>query len=135
MTEISKGFRIMLFINIALAVIYAIPFMFMIGTWSKLIDYTYSTPWFAQFFGLTLFLMAAWLLRAILQKKSFEELTYFVEFIMAIMAGMIIYFTLELVFVSDTPATRIYGIIGTAITGALLGANMIFYFIETAKNK
>ncbi|MHA1112407.1 MAG: hypothetical protein ACTSRE_15030 [Promethearchaeota archaeon] len=135
MTEISKGFRTMLIVTISVAVIYAIPFMFMIRTWSNIIGYTYSSPWFAQFFGLTIFLIAIWLLRAILQKKSFEELTYFVEFLMAILGGMLIYFTLELVFVSDTPATRIFGIIGTAITGALLGANMIFYFIETAKNK
>ena len=125
----------MLIIDIALSVIYAVPFMFMIGTWSKLIDYTYSTPWFAQFFGLTLFLIAIWLLRAILQKKSFEEFTYFLEFFFAIMFGMIIYFAIELLFVSETPATRIYGIIGTAITGGILIANMIFYFIETAKSK
>jgi len=125
----------MLIINIVVSMVYAIPFMFMIGTWSKVIDYTYSTPWFAQFFGLVLFLIAVWLLRAILQKKSFEELTYFIEFLFAIMAGMIIYFGLELVFVSETPATRIYGIVGTAITGALFAANMAFYFIETAKHK
>ena len=109
--------------------------MFMIGTWSDFIGYTYSTPWFAQFFGVTLFIMAIWLLRAILQKKSFEDITFFVEFLFAIMAGMIIYFVLELLFVPSDQATRIYGIVGTGITVALFITNMIFYFIETAKNK
>ena len=134
MAEISKQYKIILIINIFVSTVYAVPFMFMIKRWAEIIGYTTSTPWFAQFFGLALFLMAAWLLRAILQKKQFEDITFFIEFCLAIMFGMIIYFVLELIFVSETPITRIYGIVGTAITAALLITNMVFYFIETAKH-
>ena len=107
----------------------------MIGTWSSFIQYTYSTPWYAQVFGTMLFMMAIFLLRAMLQKKSFENISYLMEFIFAIMFGMIIYFALELLFVSLGPVALIYAWVGLGVTIALFVSNMIMYFIETARNK
>ena len=135
MTEISKPYKVMLIINIVVALIYAIPYMFMIGTWAPFIEYTYSTPWYAQVFGTLLFVMAVWLLRAILQKKSFEDISYLMEFIFAIMFGMIIYFALELLFVSLGPVALIYAWVGLGVTIALFVSNMVFYFVETARTK
>jgi hypothetical protein len=135
MTEISKPYKIMLIINIVIALAYAIPYMFFINTWAGLIEYTYSTPWYAQVFGLVLFMIAAWLLRAILQKKTFESLSYFLEFIFVVLFGMIIYFALELLFVPLTPIALIYAWVSLGVTIALFISNMVFYFVETARSK
>lgn len=135
MTEISKPYRIMLIINIAISMIFAIPYMFLIATFSPLIDYTYNTPWYAQVLGTVLFLIAVWLLRAILQKKSFEDVSYFLEFLFAIMFGMIIYFALELLFVDLSFVAIVYAWVSLGVTIALFVSNMVFYFIETAKHK
>jgi hypothetical protein len=135
MTEISKSYRIMLIITMVISLLFSIPYMFLIKTWSKIIDYTYNTPWYAQVFGVLLFMVAVWLLRAILQKKSFENLSYFMEFLFAIMFGMIIYFALELLFVTLSFAAVIYAWVSLGVIIALFVSNMIFYFIETAKSK
>lgn len=125
----------MLIIDIVICLAVSIPYMFLIGTWSPLIEYSYSTPWYAQIFGVLLFMIAVWLLRAILQKKEWHDISYFMEFLFAILFGMIIYFALELLFVELTDIALIYAIVSTSVTGALFVANMIFYFIETAKHK
>ena len=127
MTEISKRWRIVLIITIVVSLLFSIPYVFLIGTWAPIIEYTYSTPWYAQVFGVLLFIIAVWLLRAILQKKTLEEISYFMEFLFVIMFGMIIFFVLELLFVGLTGFALIYSIITLTVTAVLFVSNMIFF--------
>jgi len=135
MTEISKRWRIVLIITIVASLAFSIPYVFLIGTWAPIIGYEYTTPWYAQVFGVLLFMIAVWLLRAMLQKKSLEEISYFMEFLFAVMFGMIIFFVLELLFVGLTGLALIYSIISLTVTATMFVSNMIFYFMETAKRQ
>ena len=138
MTELSKQYKIMMIINLVIAFAYAIPYCFITSAWLNLTQHEANSPFYAQAFGVTLFLVSVWLLRAILQKKDWESISYFVEFIFVFLFGILIYLVLELWFVIDkvvTPVAWINAIISTAVVGSVFVANIIFYFLETAKHK
>ncbi|MHA1112290.1 MAG: hypothetical protein ACTSRE_14380 [Promethearchaeota archaeon] len=138
MTEISKQFKIMLVINIVISLAYAIPYMFISGPWLALTEHTASSPFYSQVFGVALFGISVWCLRAILQKKEWEAISYFVEFVFVFLFGILIYLLLEIWFVINkvvTPVAWINAIISMAVVSALIVANIIFYFLETAKHQ
>ena len=138
MTEISKQFKIMLIVNIVISLAYAIPYLFLTSLWLNLTEHTATSPFYSQAFGVALFSISVWSLRAILQKKEWEAVSYFVEFIFIFLFGIIIYLLLEMWFVLDkvaTPIAWINNIISIAVAGSVFVANIIFYFLETAKHK
>ena len=138
MTEVSKQYKIILIINIVVSLVYAIPYMFITKLWLGFIEYGDSTPFYPQAMGVTLFVIAIWSLRVILQKKDWESISFFMEFIFVFLFGLIIYMVLEQWFYltqTTHPVAWTNNIISLCVVGALFAANMVFYFIETAKHK
>lgn len=138
MTEVSKQYKIILIINIVVSMAYAIPYMFISKLWLPFVEYLNATPFYPQALGVTLFVIAVWSLRVILQKKDWESISFFMEFIFVFLFGLIIYMVLEQWFYltprSVHPVAWVNNIISLCVVGALFAANMVFYFLETAKH-
>jgi hypothetical protein len=137
MPEISKMYKIILFINIVVCFVYGILFGFLWWFWLDFIDYTATSPFFAQFFGGFLIIGLIWYLRIILQKVPWEKAVWFIGFANTIMGMMIIYLAYEIlfVFIEMTKTAQINSIVSISVTTTLLVVNIIFFFVESGKHK
>ena len=137
MTEISKSYKVMLFINMGVTLIYGVLYTFFWWWWKDVIGWDFgSTPWYGQVLGGMYLVIAIWCLRAVLQKKEWESITYFMEFTFGLMFVMLLFFAYEFIFVNKVPGMALYNsIVACGVVIILFILNLIFYFIETAKHK
>ena len=136
MAEVSKQYKVVLYINMALCFIYGIIYSFFWWGWATIIEWEIgSTPWYGQVVGGVLLVLGIWFLRAVLQKKSWEDISYFMEFTFGFMIVMLLFEGWNFLFVRPTGIALINDIISTSVILFLFILNLIFYFMESAKHK
>jgi hypothetical protein len=136
MSEISKQYRVILFINMTVGLIYGVLFGFLWWWWAGIIEWDIgSTPFYGQVVGGLFLIYAIWNLRAVLQRKEWGAISYFMEFTFVLNFVMLIYFGWEFLFIKPTGMALINSIVAVGVAGVLFILNLIFYFVESAKHK
>jgi hypothetical protein len=135
MTEISKFYKIILIVNIVVSFVYGTLFAFFWWFWLPTIDYTASSPFYAQFFGGLLLVSMIWFLRILLQKMSWEKAVIFIEYTIAVLAIMLAYLIYEMIAIDLSPTAQVNQIVSTSLTGILLAGNVAFFVKERVKQK